>query len=176
MAKHHGDPPQEEHAGKWELRCRRHYGTSDQRLWSCLVGQAQVIKPGLTWRISQHSSWKGSQWWGYSQGILGSWLTPWGLTLFLFCRDVGAIALTSTLWASLWTCPPACAGVPWSCHSKGSTGSVFERWEVPTTISTQTLKDARMDWRQSELRYLCSWCSGRLNFTFGYLTRQVWNS
>lgn len=35
--------------------------------------------------------------WGYSRGILGSWLTLWSLTPFVFCRDVGAIALTNVM-------------------------------------------------------------------------------
>lgn len=48
VSEHHGDAPQEEHVRKWELRRERHYGsTSDQRLRSCLVGQAQVTRTRL---------------------------------------------------------------------------------------------------------------------------------
>ena len=67
-----------------------------------------------------------------------SWGVGWrrGARLCFCSAGMSAPLLSHTLWASSWTCPPACAGVPWSCHSKGSTGSVFERWEVPTTTST----------------------------------------
>lgn len=39
FSQHSGDASQEEHAGKWELRCKRHYGSpADPRVWGSLVG------------------------------------------------------------------------------------------------------------------------------------------
>ena len=99
-------------------------------------------------------------------GILGSRLTPWSPTLFLFCRDVGAIALThvmgfimnlpsSLCWGPLklplkrqhWICVREVGGAYYNLDSK---------LKMPEWIGGE-----------SELRYLCGWCSGKLNLLLG---------
>lgn len=101
-----------------------------------------------------------------SRGILGSRLTPWSPTLFLFCRDVGAIALThvmgfimnlpsSLCWGPLklplkrqhWICVREVGGAYYNLDSK---------LKMPEWIGGE-----------SELRYLCGWCSGKLNLLLG---------
>lgn len=61
-----------------------------------------------------------------NQGTLGR-VACFELDAVFSSAGMSVPLLSLTSWASSWTCPPACAGVLWSCLSKGSTGSVFER-------------------------------------------------